>query len=134
MINKLFIRFVCFLKRFKLFTNIQLRQVVYRFQYLPKYYKLNDLMWQDGLLVDFLQKKFLDRWIRKFLVSSSYLVSERTIFKFIIKFYLDYLITPLTWLNIFEYTNISFTLLTILILIIFFLLSFQLNYFYVLLF
>lgn len=134
MINKLFIRFVCFLKRFKLFTNIQLRQVVYRFQYLPKYYRLNDLMWQDGLLVDFLQKKFLDRWIRKFLVSSSYLVSERTIFKFIIKFYLDYLITPLTWLNIFEYTNISFTLLTILILIIFFLLSFQLNYFYVLLF
>lgn len=29
--------------------------------FLPRYYQVNDLLWQDGFLIDFLQKKLVDK-------------------------------------------------------------------------
>ena len=42
--------------RFKLW-NLFLETLTDNFYFLKKYYRLNDLIWQDGFLIDFLQKK-----------------------------------------------------------------------------
>ena len=73
--------------------------------FLFSYYTLNDLIWQEGLLVDFLQKKIADNWIKKFLIYSAYLFSERLLFDKTLRFYLDLIIWPLHSLFIFEFNN-----------------------------
>jgi hypothetical protein len=99
--------------------------------FIVNYYFLNDLIWQEGLLIDFLQKKIIDNWVKKFLIYSSYLFNERLVFDKIVKFYLDLLIWPMHKLFIFEFNNINNTLfitlfvfiLTFLIITLIFLLS-----------
>lgn len=49
--------------------------------FLKLYYARTELLWQEGLLVDFLQKKSSERFIRRFLTVTSYLVSERLFFE-----------------------------------------------------
>ncbi len=101
--------------------------------FLPNYYRVSDLMWQDGLLIDFLQKKVADKWVRRFLVCSSYLFSERVLFKFVVRFYIDAVVWPGTWSALFEPSNVaqllSFTVAAIALL----LLLINLNYIYFLL-
>lgn len=74
------------------------------------YYKMNDLLWQDGLLIDFVQKKVVDKWIRKFLISSSYLFSERVLFTFVVKFYNNLIVWTSTVAVVFEFSNTAFML------------------------
>ena len=90
-------------------------------------------MWQDGLLIDFLQKKVADKWIRRFLVSSSYLYSERVLFTFVTRFYIDFVIWPLTTLSSFEFINVASTLSMILFTIALLIVAFNLNYLFILL-
>ena len=71
------------------------------------YYLLTEKLWQEGLFIDFLQKKVLDNWVKKFLISSSYLFNERMIFEKIIRFYLDFFIWPLHKFSIFEFNNVG---------------------------
>jgi len=100
---------------------------------LPLYYRINDLMWQDGLLIDFLQKKVADKWIRRFLVCSSYLFSERVMFKFVVRFYIDFVVWPFTTASIFEVSNVA-SLLTLTITALLLLITlFNLNYLYIIL-
>ena len=102
--------------------------------FISNYYLLNDLIWQEGLLIDFLQKKLADNWIKKFLIYSSYLFNERLVFDKIIKFYLDLIIWPMHKLFIFEFNNVSNTLF---ITIFFFILNFfifSFFYFFILMF
>ena len=91
-------------------------------------------MWQDGLLIDFLQKKVADKWIRRFLVCSSYLFSERVLFKFVVRFYIDYVVWPSTYRTIFEFSNVALMLSAVLISVSIILLSFNLIYLYSILF
>lgn len=86
--------------------------------FLKNYYILNDLIWQDGFLIDFLQKKVVDKWIRKFLVYSAYLFNERLVFDYVVRFYIDLVIWPGHKFNIFEFSNVSSTLLITLFLLI----------------
>lgn len=79
--------------------------------FIPNYYLLNELIWQEGLLIDFLQKKITDNWIKKFLIYSSYLFSEKLMFDNIIRFYLNLIIQPMNKMFIFEFNNISNLLL-----------------------
>lgn len=79
-------------------------------QFLFNYYLLNELIWQEGLLVDFLQKKSTDNWVKFFLIYSSYLFNERLVFERVIRFYLDLIIWPLHKLFIFEFNNVGNTL------------------------
>jgi hypothetical protein len=60
--------------------NLTLESLTDNFYFLKKYYRLNDLIWQDGFLIDFLQKKVADRWVRTFIIYSGYLFSERFLF------------------------------------------------------
>ena len=78
-----------------------------KFYFLPNYYTLNELIWQEGLMFDFLQKKVTDNWLKKFVIYSANLFSERVVFEKIIKFYLDLLIWPMHKLFIFEFNNVG---------------------------
>jgi hypothetical protein len=82
-------------------------------QVLPTYYKLTNLLWQDGLIIDFLQKKILDKWIRQFLINSSNIFNERIVFKFVIKFYMDFLLWPQNTYSYFELRNVASVLTVI---------------------
>lgn len=74
---------------------------------LLDFIKINDLIWQEGLFCDFLQKKITDNWIKKFLIFSSSLFNDRLVFDKIIKFYLLLLIWPLHKYSIMDVNNIS---------------------------
>lgn len=78
--------------------------------FLSNYFILNDLIWQEGLLIDFLQKKITDNWVKKFLIYSAYLFNERLVFDKVTRFYLDLIIWPLHKLFIFEFNNVGHTL------------------------
>lgn len=102
--------------RFKLW-NLFLETLTDNFYFLKKYYRLNDLLWQDGFLIDFLQKKVADRWVRTFIIYSGYLFSERFLFDFVVRFYIDFIIWPTYSNSLYEFNSISATLtLTLLIL------------------
>ena len=120
--------------RFQPATRLTLANYVNKLTFLPLYYRINDLMWQDGLLIDFLQKKVADKWIRRFLVCSSYLFSERVLFKFVVRFYIDYVVWPSTYRTIFEFSNVALMLSAVLISVSIILLSFNLIYLYSILF
>lgn len=75
--------------------------------FLFSFYKKNELIWQEGLLIDFLQKKSFDSWVRKFLIYSSYLFNERLVFDKIVKFFINFIIVPFQKIFIFESLDIS---------------------------
>lgn len=78
--------------------------------FIVNYYARNELIWQEGLLIDFIQKKIIDNWVKKFLINSSYLFNEKLVFDKIIKFYLDLIIWPAHKVSIFEFNNVANTL------------------------
>lgn len=106
-------------------TNV-LRSFLAQILFLPKFYQTSDLIWQEGLLIDFLQKKLIDNWTKKFLIRTAYLFNERLVFEKITNFFLNLLIWPLharsffdiravanmLWINIFIFifVFISFSL------------------------
>jgi len=117
----------------KIKTNL-INNFLFKSYFIFNYYLLNDLIWQEGFLIDFLQKKLADNWIKKFLIYSSYLFNERLVFDKVIKFYLDLIIWPMHKLFIFEFNNVSNTLF---ITIFFFILNFfifSFFYFFILMF
>jgi len=88
------------------------------FFFLKQYYRLNDLIWQDGFLIDFLQKKVVDRWIRGFVIYSGYLFNERFVFDKVVRFYIDYVIWPGYSVSIYEFQSVTNTItITLFILI-----------------
>lgn len=96
--------------------------------FIRRYYKLNELLWQDGFLFDFLQKKFIDKWLRKFVIYSGYIYSERFMFDWVVRFYLDLIVWTGQKKTIFEFTSVATTILVILLMIIFLFLTFSLIY------
>jgi len=100
--------------------------------FLHSYYRLNDQMWQDGFLIDFLQKKFLDKWIRRFLIVSAYLFNERVIFDRLVRAYTDLVIWTGNKNTIFEFDNVASTLLVTHLMILTIFLTLTLNYWFLL--
>ena len=95
--------------------------------FLVVYFQRSELIWQEGLLLDFLQKKVIDKWTRKFLIISTYLVNERLFFDWVIRFYVDLVIWPGHRNTIFEFLSIGTTLFALIFfLIILLLVSFLL--------
>ena len=98
------------LTKFNLFTVKKLVLFVQNLfiastRFLPSYYLRNELLWVDGFLLDFLQKKSIDIWIRKFVIYSGFIFSERLVFDYVIKLYLDNIIWPLHYSSILEVNN-----------------------------
>lgn len=106
---------------FRLYNFLQF--FVYNFSkkssFIPKFYNRNELIWNDGLLIDFLQKKSADLYIRKFVIYTGFLFSERFVFEIIVKLYLDNLVWPFHKVSIFESSNVS-EMLTLIISLFFF--------------
>jgi hypothetical protein len=80
---------------------------VFKSTFIQKYYMRSENMWNDGFLFDFLQKKTLDTWVRRFVITTSFLFSERLVFEVIVKVYVNFLIWPAHQLSIFETTSVS---------------------------
>ena len=93
--------------------------------FISLYYSRNENMWGDGFLFDFLQKKTADAWVRRFVIYTGFLFSERLVFDSIVRIYLDNLIWPGHANSIFEVSNVSemlssviFTLLSLFFLVV----------------
>ena len=112
---------ILYLKILRLYNQLQfikksiINEMIYSFIaktiFIRDYYILNDLIWQDGFLIDFLQKKVVDKWIRKFVIFSGYLYNERLVFDFVVKFYLELIIWAGHYYSLFEFNNVASTLL-----------------------
>lgn len=127
-------KYVAFLPRVRELNTSILDSLLRRTEPLALYYHVNDLIWQDGLLIDFVQKKVIDKWIRKFLVVSSYLFSERVLFTFVVKFYNDLVIWASTTTAVFEFSNTALMLHFTLIAFLTLLVSLNLSYLFILVF
>ena len=91
-------------------------------------------MWQDGTLIDFLQKKVVDKRIRRFLVCSSYLFSECVLFEVVVRFYIDLVVWPTTKVSAFDFSNVAMTLVGIITALLLSVLVLNVGYLYVLVF
>ena len=109
-IYKIFTKYNIFFFNLKNFNFNIINNFLINFFFLNKYYQLNELIWQEGFLFDFLQKKIIDNWLKKFIIYSANLFNERLVFDMIIKFYLNLIIWPLHKLFIFEFNNINWIL------------------------
>ena len=79
-------------KRLQNFTTDALNTLNQSLTFLPDYYRMNEKIWLEGLLVDWLQKSIFDKWVKRFLIHSSYLFNERVMFDLVVRFYIDYVI------------------------------------------
>lgn len=80
--------------------------IIKNFVFLPTYYTRNENMWVDGFLFDFLQKKSVDLWLRKFVIYTGFLFSERLVFDSVIRVYLDNILWPLHYFGSLEANNV----------------------------
>ena len=90
---------------------------------LPIYYLRSELIWQDGFLFDFLQKKTADAWVRRFVIYTGFLFSERLVFDTIVYIYINNIINSAHNSFTFESSSVSemlntliFTILTLFLL------------------
>jgi len=81
-------------------------KVNFKLKFLPLYYLRNEHLWLDGFLFDFLQKKTVDIWLRKFVIYTGFLFSERLVFDSIVKLYIDYFVWYAHKFTIFEVSNV----------------------------
>ena len=88
-----------------------------RILFLTTFYTRNENVWQDGFLFDFLQKKTADAWVRRFVIYTGFLFSERLVFDSVVRVYLDNLIWPGHNNSIFETSNVSEMLTSVLFLL-----------------
>ena len=93
-------------------TNDIILNFLVKTTFLTRYYKQNDMIWQEGLLIDFVQKKVMDKWLRRFVIHSANLFSERFLFDKVIRFYIDLILWPGTRAMVFEFTSVA-SLLTV---------------------
>lgn len=101
-------------KNFKKVITSFWNTFIFKSSFLQTYYTRSENIWNDGFLFDFLQKKTADAWIRRFVIYTGFLFSERLVFDYIVRIYLDNLVWPLHDSSIFETSNVSEMLLNIL--------------------
>lgn len=86
--------------------------------FISTFYTRNENIWQDGFLLDFLQKKTADAWVRRFVIYTGFLFSERLVFDSVVRIYLDNLIWPGHGKSIFETSNVSEMLTSIIFILV----------------
>lgn len=101
-------------KNFKKVVASFWNMFIFKSSFLQTYYTRSENVWNDGFLFDFLQKKTADAWIRRFVIYTGFLFSERLVFDYVVRIYLDNLIWPLHSISIFETSNVSEMLLNVL--------------------
>lgn len=86
--------------------------------FITTFYTRSENMWQDGFLFDFLQKKTADAWVRRFVIYTGFLFSERLVFDSVVRVYLDNLIWPGHDKSVFETSNVSEMLTSIIFMLV----------------
>ena len=81
--------------------------------------------------MDFLQKKVFDKWLRRFVVHSTNILSEKFMFDKLIKVYGDLVVWPGTQNFIFEFSNIASLFTALLLPFILLFLTLFLNYIFI---
>lgn len=81
--------------------------------FFRQYYRMNDLLWQEGFFIDFVQKKSMDKFLKKFLIFSAYTFSERYVFDRVVKFYTDLIVWFLNQQSIYGFNNIANTIMIV---------------------
>ena len=114
--------------RFKYLAKQYWSKIINSSSFLNTYYLRNELLWVDGFLFDFLQKKTADLWIRKFVIYTGFLFSERLVFENVVRIYLDNLVWPSNNYSLFEASNVSELLSNILFLYFMFINLFFISY------
>ena len=114
--------------RFKHLTKQYWCKTIDSTTFLSTYYVRNELLWVDGFLFDFLQKKTADLWIRKFVIYTGFLFSERLVFENVVRIYLDNLVWPSNNYSLFEASNVSELLSNVLFLYFMFINLFFVSY------
>lgn len=99
------------IKNLRKITLLLWNNFVFKASFLPTYYLRSENIWNDGFLFDFLQKKTADAWVRRFVIYTGFLLSERLLFDYLVRIYLDNLIWPMHNTSIFETSNVSEMLL-----------------------
>mgnify|MGYP006080281117 FL=1 len=80
--------------------------VLKNFIFLPRYYSRNENLWVDGFILDFLQKKSADLLIRKFIIYTGFIFSERLVFDSVVRIYLDNVLWPAHYTSLSEAGNV----------------------------
>jgi len=96
-----------FNKNFKQVYTVFWDKFISKSLFLTTFYTRSENMWQDGFLFDFLQKKTADAWVCRFVIYTGFLFSERLVFDSVVRVYLDNLIWPGHDKSIFETSNVS---------------------------
>lgn len=78
---------------------------------LSRFFSQNELVLQDGFLIDFLQKQTLELWLRQYVLSTGSIFSERLVFETITKFFFKYILWPTKTRVYFEAVSVSDLLL-----------------------
>lgn len=88
--------------------------ILHSLKVTPSYYAMNEKIWLEGLLIDWLQKSIFDKWTKRFLVHS-HLFSERIVFDVVVRFYIDNVIWPLHKNLVFDFKSVSNILLFLIV-------------------
>ena len=91
---------------------------IWKTNFVNQFFTRNENMWGDGFLFDFLQKKTADAWVRRFVIYTGFLFSERVVFEFVVRIYLDNMIWVLHSKSMTESSNVSEMLTTTVFLIV----------------
>ena len=117
------VNFTLFFFKFINLVRFFFNTVNFNLTFIPIYYYRSELIWSDGFLFDFLQKKSVDTWLRKFVINTGYILSERMVFDKIVRLYIDNFIYPLHNFGFLESDNVL-DMLSIIIFFFFALFSF----------
>ena len=128
--SKLALRLTPLFKRVYYFQRDVLASLLHSVSFLHSYYLVNERVWLEGLLIDFLQKSVFDKWVRRFLVHSAYLFNERVLFDYVIKMYSDNVIWSSHNVGFFDFKSLSNVLLLIVTCVVALLVAFNLAYLY----
>lgn len=110
------------------FYTAELVSFINMFNFAGLYFRRNNLLWNEGLLIDFLQKKSFDLWALKFLIVASYLFNERFVYDVWVRFFLDYLLLPSRKFLFFDTFNLIWVFfLLVFVFVVVFLLLFLLS-------
>lgn len=74
---------------------------------LLTYWNRVELIWQENLLIDFLQKKILDIWLKKFVTVSANIFNERLLFDVIYRIYIVVILDNLRFFKYEEHDSIA---------------------------
>lgn len=65
----------------------------------------NYILWNDGLFIDFAQKKTVDLWIRKFVIFTGFLFVDRFLMDTFSRFFNDNLVIPFYFYSQVDFDN-----------------------------